>query len=179
MLKQCKAIWIVSGHLRGLGFFNSQTLMRENSGNGELALCPSFLQSYSSCVNSWNVYSETRQIGLLFQIDCPCDLASRASGGGQLGQIQETEVVLLSCSFCSCCLSSSWSRRLLAREDETEELVEASWATLVYYTHSCHHHSTLHAQEPDHTQDYLLLRPQHHYLAGMYLCHVCKYFCHC
>ena len=52
-------------------FPNSRTAMRENCGNKDCFIGPSFLQSYSSCVNSWIVYSETRQISPPFQIDMP------------------------------------------------------------------------------------------------------------
>ena len=61
----CQAIF------EGLDFPNSRTATRENCGNRDCFIGPSFLQSYSSCVNSWIVYSETRQIGPLFQIDMP------------------------------------------------------------------------------------------------------------
>ena len=63
--KNCQAIF------EGLDFPNSRTATRENCGNRDCFIGPSFLQSYSSCVNSWIVYSETRQIGPLFQIDMP------------------------------------------------------------------------------------------------------------
>ena len=162
----------MSGHLRRPGVLEHANNVERNLRQPRpVAVVHLFISAgcvVFCCTCSANV--TFRKLGnvVRFSRHGPVNWQIRASStrGGHSRRVQGSrpvwEVVVVPCALVD--LSCADHSRVDCWWDETLELVQASWATLVCkHVYSRHRHSTLHAQEPETTRDLLLLRPQHHY----------------
>ena len=125
LVPSCQAIF------EGLGFSQLANSNERKLRQRDCFICPSVLQSYSSSVISWVVILGNPVNWSAFpDSHVPVIWQGRASVGRTFGQVQENWGSFLHVALVHvvCPVHSRWKTE---REDETEELVETSWATLV------------------------------------------------